>query len=52
MIYGFSKKLKKQSNSGETGLLFIPGNHHQAEFGRHPIGYEDNIFNHPIVLGK
>ena len=24
MIYGFSKKLKKQRNSGETGLFLYP----------------------------
>jgi hypothetical protein len=51
-IHGCPIKLKTQGNSGETGLCFIPGNHHQAGFGRHHIGQEDNNFNHPTVLGK
>ena len=51
-IHGRLIKPEKQGDSWKIGLSFTPANHHLAEFGRHPIGHEDNIFNHPTVLVK
>jgi len=45
-------KPEKKGDSWKIGLSFLPSNHHQADFGRHHIGHEDNIFNHSTVLGK